>query len=164
MPIELDRIVGKALEKKPADRYQHAEDVLVDLRRLDASSDKRVSGRSVRAEVVPKRKLRLYQALLGLTGLVALSLAFVHFGETPPAASESPLRKFALRTPVALRFYAQTAISPNGGHIAFVRSTTAADEKLWVHDFDQYQSRALEGTEGALDLFWAPGSDFNFDR
>lgn len=111
-------------------------------------------------ELVLKRKLRLYQALLGLTGVVALSLAFVHFRETPLEVSEPSLRKFALRTPVPLRLFARTAISPNGRHIAFVRSTTATDERLWVHDFDQHQSRAIDETEGALDLFWAPGSDF----
>ena len=40
LPIELDRIVDKALAKDRADRYQHVEDLLVDLR-------------AVRMEVVP---------------------------------------------------------------------------------------------------------------
>jgi serine/threonine protein kinase len=34
LPIDLDRIVGKCLAKDPAERYQHAEDFLVDLRAL----------------------------------------------------------------------------------------------------------------------------------
>ncbi len=34
LPPELDRILGKALAKKPDERYQHADDVVVDLRRL----------------------------------------------------------------------------------------------------------------------------------
>ncbi len=32
VPMELDRIVAKALAKNPAERYQHAADILVDLR------------------------------------------------------------------------------------------------------------------------------------
>ena len=34
LPIELDHIVGKALAKEPRERYQHIEDLLVDLRAL----------------------------------------------------------------------------------------------------------------------------------
>jgi len=34
LPTELDRVVGKALAKKPEERYQHVDDLLVDLRRL----------------------------------------------------------------------------------------------------------------------------------
>jgi len=34
LPTELDRVIGKALAKKPEERYQHVDDMLVDLRRL----------------------------------------------------------------------------------------------------------------------------------
>ena len=34
VPVELDRIVGKALAKKPEERYQHVEEMIVDLRAL----------------------------------------------------------------------------------------------------------------------------------
>src|SRR5687768_11317249 len=34
LPIELERIIGKALTKDPASRYQHVEDMLLDLRAL----------------------------------------------------------------------------------------------------------------------------------
>ena len=34
VPVELDRIVGKALAKNPEERYQHIEEMLVDLRAL----------------------------------------------------------------------------------------------------------------------------------
>ncbi len=36
---ELERIVGKALEKDPADRYHHADDLVTDLRRLKRATD-----------------------------------------------------------------------------------------------------------------------------
>jgi tetratricopeptide (TPR) repeat protein/tRNA A-37 threonylcarbamoyl transferase component Bud32 len=35
IPLELERIVEKCLEKKPSERYQSAKDILVDLKRLD---------------------------------------------------------------------------------------------------------------------------------
>ena len=37
VPIALDRIVDKALAKNPAERYQHVEDLLVDLRKIAAA-------------------------------------------------------------------------------------------------------------------------------
>ena len=38
LPIELDRIVKKALAKTPAERYQHIDEMLVDLKILRNSS------------------------------------------------------------------------------------------------------------------------------
>ena len=43
VPMELDRIVSKALAKNPADRYQHLDDMLVDLLALQRGTD---SGRA----------------------------------------------------------------------------------------------------------------------
>ena len=40
VPTELDRIVGKAMAKKPEERYQHVADLLVDLRALAGSEGK----------------------------------------------------------------------------------------------------------------------------
>ncbi len=39
VPAELERILGKCLEKAPQDRYQHADDLLVDLRRLQQGTE-----------------------------------------------------------------------------------------------------------------------------
>ncbi|MBN1504776.1 MAG: serine/threonine protein kinase, partial [Candidatus Eisenbacteria bacterium] len=46
VPMELERIVGKALEKEPKRRYQRAEDLLVDLRNFQ---DRSPGGRLVAA-------------------------------------------------------------------------------------------------------------------
>jgi serine/threonine protein kinase/tetratricopeptide (TPR) repeat protein len=39
VPLELERIVNKCLEKDPADRYQHMDELIVDLRHLKKDSD-----------------------------------------------------------------------------------------------------------------------------
>jgi serine/threonine-protein kinase len=41
LPTELDRVIGKALAKKPEERYQHVDDMLVDLRRLKKLASER---------------------------------------------------------------------------------------------------------------------------
>jgi len=48
LPPKLDEIIGKALEKDPKLRYQHASDIRADLQRLKRDTD---SGRSAVAEV-----------------------------------------------------------------------------------------------------------------
>ena len=50
VPIEIDRIVGKAMAKSADERYQHVDELLVDLRALRSglsATGKRASGRAV---------------------------------------------------------------------------------------------------------------------
>jgi TolB-like protein/Tfp pilus assembly protein PilF len=61
LPEELPRIVGKALEKDSADRYQSAKELMVDLRRLrkqlaskaTKSTEARTTGQRIRIAVLP---------------------------------------------------------------------------------------------------------------
>jgi hypothetical protein len=46
-------------------------------------------------------------------------------------------------------------ISPDGTKVVYV-----ADGQLWIRDLDQLESRLLPGTEGAIQPFWSPQSDF----
>ena len=43
VPMELERIIAKCLQKKPSDRYQHMDDVIVDLRKVSVDSVKTTS-------------------------------------------------------------------------------------------------------------------------
>ena len=171
VPLELDRIVSKAMAKSPDERYQHVEEMIVDLRGL---SSKLTSGKSMILspqpaaapvarpdDLVPKQKQRFLQALLAVTAVFALVLSFVHFRETRP---EAPLRKFAFTSPVSILTTgtaggaASVSVSPNGRHVAF--TAAGPQGKLWIQDLDRQQPRAIEGTEGAILPFWSPGSDF----
>ena len=179
VPTELDRIVGKALEKDPNDRYQHIEELLVDLRRLRRgqnagsfvtqggsrrvsvpapvsalSSAKRRAGWS-RLPPSVARTPRVLQAGLVLTSMVALVFATLYFRQETPKA---PLVRFAYTHPfdTGAFFSSNVTVSPNGRHIAFVGESG----KLWVQDLDQQSPRVLDGTEGATDPFWSPGSNF----
>ena len=167
LPMELERIVGKALAKEPEERYQRAEDILVDLRSL---GKKLASGKSTVLRPQPaaapiqapsedlglRRKLRLAWVAAAVAALVALAVSFVHFRETLP---EAPLRRFAF-TPESLYETSggRVAISPNGRHIVYVAG--GEETKLWVRDLDREEPRELAGTEGAVRPFWSPDSQF----
>jgi Tol biopolymer transport system component len=198
IPIEVEWIVAKALAKHADERYQHADELIVDLK---AQSRKLASGQSpvpvhqpaaapdptpahdllaaqgtrtarvspapatpqtdsaapAPAMLVPAWKLRLYQALFGAAVLFALGVSYLFF---IPQPVEQPLRRFAVTPPVPLGF--GVAISPNGKHIAFTGRGT--EGMLWIHDLDQQEPRAIEGTEGAGQAAsapsWSPASDF----
>lgn len=71
LPIELARIVEKALAPRPQDRYQTMDDLAVDLRRFDRelASGSSVSFGDLRRKVVARRRL----SLLGRVGGLALA-------------------------------------------------------------------------------------------
>jgi serine/threonine protein kinase len=59
LPIELDRIVRKALAKAPSERYQHIDEMLVDLKILRSSSGEQQRSQSA-ASPPPKSKYKRY--------------------------------------------------------------------------------------------------------
>ncbi len=65
VPMELERIVDKCLEKKPSDRYQHVDELVVDLRKVKRA-----------ATPGPKKNLIKY-AIPGVVVFVAVALFFI---------------------------------------------------------------------------------------
>ena len=75
VPMELERITGKCVEKKAADRYQHADELLVDLRSLKRRVE---TGGAAQAAAVAKPLMRKkYAVYAGLFILVAAILLTV---------------------------------------------------------------------------------------
>jgi hypothetical protein len=84
LPVELDRILGKALAKDPSERYQHVDDLIVDLRRLakqPAAGRVTASGKTG-SRVTPARRLALWIGGFGVLSLIAFALAF--WGRSQP--------------------------------------------------------------------------------
>jgi serine/threonine protein kinase/tetratricopeptide (TPR) repeat protein len=79
LPVELEQIVMKALEKSPEERYQSAKEIVVDLRRLSRDSGVMPSPRPQRRR---KRFLPVVATLVGVAFLGAL-LYFVPSRATP---------------------------------------------------------------------------------
>jgi serine/threonine-protein kinase len=70
VPAELERLIGKCLEKDPENRYQSAKELAVDLRRLGMPSSVTASWRVVER---PRSRLRR-KVLLGLTGVLVVAV------------------------------------------------------------------------------------------
>ncbi|MGB6120365.1 MAG: serine/threonine-protein kinase, partial [Bacteroidota bacterium] len=76
VPMELERIVGKALGKSPSERYQHADDLVTDLRSVRQELETGVS-RTAYQQQAPARKPLWKQPVALLAGTVALLLVVV---------------------------------------------------------------------------------------
>ena len=164
LPLELDRILGKALAKSSDERYQHVEEMIVDLRALEkqlaSGEPPGPAQRATQTELAaaaPSARWKLAVPwifmLAVLVGIVALAVSLRSPKETQPPR---PVRfSFTPGTDVA-----DPVISPNGQHIAYL----AGDEetKLWVQDLDQQEPRELVAARSGAhtSLFWSPDSDF----
>ncbi|UCG51095.1 MAG: protein kinase [Candidatus Latescibacterota bacterium] len=83
VPMELERIVMKAMAKDPGDRYQHADDLLVDLRSVHSDLE---SG-TISKLTPKKRRSRKRRILLFVSIPVALAIIVVgRYYVFPPGA------------------------------------------------------------------------------
>ncbi len=125
LPIELDFIVGKALAKDPADRYQQVEEMIVDLRALERRAESggaaRPSSRPVTAASWerPERSRRLRFAWAGAAAVLVLTIAGAALWNFLPT-TEPPLEPMR---PVPLTSYPGAemlpSFSPDGNQVAF---------------------------------------------
>ena len=79
IPYEMERIMDKCLEKDPTERYQHANELLVDLRRLKKETESGITPRP--RPFLHKRRMKKLKSLVipGIFVLVTVFLAAGYF-------------------------------------------------------------------------------------
>ena len=111
-PTELDRIVTKALEKDPEERYQSAKDLIVDLKHLRRSLEKPLTtpgskkllvGASVLGVVIAAVGFGMYESLFRKSGTAAIETS---------TAMAAPLTAYP-------GFEQVPSLSPDGSQVAF---------------------------------------------
>jgi eukaryotic-like serine/threonine-protein kinase len=128
VPVELDRIVAKALAKNPAERYQHLDDLLVDLRAITVQLE---SGKFPARQTVAATPRRRVYAWAGAAtvGLLALLLTAASFwkGAPPTSAEWERITDFPDSA-------TSPAVSPDGRMVTFIRggSTFTGKGEIYV--------------------------------
>jgi serine/threonine protein kinase len=157
-PTELERIIGKALEKNREERYQSARDLLVDLRHLKRESS-----------APPQRRRRINREFAAWTAaalalLITATLAITHL-KTPPVPSPQEVRFTIDSEPDrTLKLLTPVAVSPDGKQLVYGALDASGKPGLWLRRLDSLDVTRLEGSDavdlnGLTILAWTPDSD-----
>jgi hypothetical protein len=161
IPAPLRAVVEKALEKDPADRYQSAREIAVDLRRAARRAESAVDvAAPVSTDGARAAQRRWWIPAGVLTVAAVIVLALVFRGGT---TNVEPLQRYQLAPPAGANFDVGSvislggmALSPNGKSLAFVAAGDGV-RSLWVQTLDGVVRR-IDGTAAAQRPFWSPDS------
>ena len=170
VPMDLERVVAKMLAKNPAARYQHVDELPVDLKAIaTASAGKtKISTKPIQQEAITKIRTSRESFLWILAGILALALlalAIVHFWKEPlkPQTIRSlihPPENTTFAYNIGVAGGGHIAVSPDGSTLAFVTADSTGRNHLWVRPLNSLSSQQLSRTEGAHFPFWSPDSRF----
>ncbi len=126
-PRELERIIGKCLEKEAGERYQDTRDLVVDLRHLKRDSDsqtmRRVEAPAPSAPVAPRHGFWRWAGVIAAGAVVLAALALggwrlLHRGAAEGAAGQFQSMKM---TPLArINNLVNATLSPDGRFLAYI--------------------------------------------
>ncbi len=167
LPTEIDRLITKALAKDPDHRYQHADDLLADLRALTAEvRQKTPSGgpRTMAEETAladptgKARQLLPWAVAATLAAALAVSVFSDRLAESPP---ERIVRRFSF-APDDLH---TGIIAPDGRHVAYITGPEGTGT-LWLRPLGNETPRQLAAPVDVASipcLAWSPdGSSIAF--
>lgn len=158
VPLALEPVLAKALARDPERRYQHVDELPVDLRSALMERTGAIPGAagSVRKRASSRA---LAPVLAGaVLGAVVASVVLDPMGwgaeSTPPSSVHLSIALPAdqeLGGTVFRRF----ALSPDGSVLVYVARENA-QHQLYVRRLDRVESRPIPGTENARDPFFSP--------
>jgi serine/threonine-protein kinase len=154
LPLELDRVLGKALAKDPGERYQHVEDMLVDLRRLRAGVQQETKAER-RAAVAARRRLALMASLAGLG--VGVAWMGVWEWNRVRTAPPPPVTRFTINLPqgqrIAASFNPSLEISPNGRVLFYMVPKPDGGFQQLLRRLDEAEPRTMASITGGVPVF-----------
>jgi Tol biopolymer transport system component len=159
LPRELEFIAGKCLAKEADGRYQHANEIAIDLRNLQ---QKLKSGRSaiLRTDASGVRPANLRspgpepfaRLLIPVAAMAILAVALAAFWYLRSAPSVQPVVEFSAETPGGVR-PGSISMSPDGRYLVI---SAYPQGSLWLRSLDSQSWRQIEGVAGARYPFWSP--------
>ena len=165
VPVALQMLVAKALEKAPPDRYQSMRELVVDLRRLTRQSGQS-TGPETAAPTTPStpaaKRAWIPSVPAAIAVLVILLAAATFLWWFKQSADRTPrqVMQFDIFPPAGTIFEPPIgrqpfALSPDGKRLAMI-ATSERGTNIWLRDLASPEMHTLPGTDGAWSIFWAP--------
>src|SRR6185312_9885353 len=155
VPAAFDRVVATCLAKDPAERFESAHDLKLQLEWVRDFGTKESSSPSAPADW--KQLAWKLGAAVALGMLITWS-ALAAF--TPKHVDRMILAEISAPPKMTFSSIGDLAgapvISPQGDKVAFVAAGPDNQQTLWVRSIDGMNSVPLEGTQGAAHPFWSP--------
>ena len=159
VPVALERVIMRCLDKSPSARFQSASDLVFALESLSSGSGLTFtasarSRRRMSASAIGWVAAAIFAALAGVLALRVVG---------KPDDDADVLFRSSILPPehVTLSTAAPAgglALSPDGHRLVFTAQETDGPVMLWVRSLDGLTAQPLTGTEGAFYPFWAPDS------
>src|SRR5262249_36841850 len=152
VPIVVDHLIDRCLAKDPAQRWQSAHDILLQLEWMRDSIRHREKTADAQR---PLRRVTVARIALAVIAAAAIGLSILYFRpkeSTAPAGAET---RFEI--PVAgmtSAFY--ISVSPDGRRVAYIADAGNGKTGLWVRPLNSLNAQLLPGTEGASPPDWSP--------
>jgi eukaryotic-like serine/threonine-protein kinase len=155
IPPELDRIIGKALEKDRDLRYQHAADFRADLKRVKRDTE---SGRAntVSAPAIAQQP-RVRSWLFG--AVTVILLAGIFYEVWKPAGlfrTSSPHVQPTHRQITFVGDAAYPGLSPDGKLVAYVTGKLGQEQRLMLQDLKGGQAIEISKSSVIANPRWSP--------
>jgi Tol biopolymer transport system component len=150
IPPNIRLAMRRCLEKNSGRRFHHAADLRIE---LEETRD------TVEAAALHTKRPWLPWIAAAAAVLVAVVLAFMHFGEKTPAPDEPMYLQLLYPENLTPGTQGTFALSPDGLKMAFSAIDTDG-HRLWIRDLNSHECYPLKGTEGSAltPFFWSPDS------
>ncbi|MFQ5616168.1 MAG: protein kinase, partial [Anaerolineales bacterium] len=169
VPMDLERIVNKCLAKNPKERYQHIDEVPVDLRAVDGGPrsvlKESPTGAVVAETTFPKRLKRVAPWIFGILIGLLIGVAWWRPWETtsspPPNVTRftfnlQPQERLWL---TELMQHPSIALAPDGTKLVYVARRDGIHQ-LYLREMNEFEARAISGTEDARNPFFSPDGEW----
>ncbi len=163
VPIPLEKIVVKMLAKDFSTRYQHVDEIPVDLKNIDLKSSDITEPGLIYSKVKRSNSFVIWRsiAIISLLALFIMLFANLFSSEKtkrverwnislPESAPIAPIgsNPYGIGNPAFV-------VSPDGTNLVYV-ADIGGNTQLYLRKLDGFETQPLSGTEGAYNPFFSP--------